>query len=229
MDHHKPAAIVFDAYGTLFNIASLDAKLVQFFGSDAKDLANLWRKKQLEYTWLRSMMQRYKDFISITEDALLFASRQLGLKFTDEVKQDLLRTYHQLKVYPEVPEALERLSKSFELAILSNGNLELLQSGTKHNGIAKYFKALFSVDRIRQYKPMPFVYQLAVDGLQIPKSNILFVSSNTWDVAGAKSFGMQVAWIKRRPGAVTEELGFTPNLIIEDLMQLSFELNGSDR
>ena len=224
MDQDQTAAIVFDAYGTLFDIASLDAKLIHYFGDEAAALAGVWRRKQLEYTWLRSLMQRYRDFIGVTEDALVFACKQLGLTCTEEIKTDLLQTYHQLEVYPEVPEALDRLNSRFELAILSNGNLELLQNGTRHNGIGKYFKSLFSVDSIRQYKPMPFVYQLAVDGLRIPKSKILFVSSNTWDVAGAKSFGMQVAWIRRQGNAVVEELGLLPDMRIADLLQLNAAL-----
>ncbi len=224
MDKNNIAAIVFDAYGTLFNIASLDAKLSHYFGSDAKPLAQLWRRKQLEYTWLRSMMNRYKDFINLTEDALLYASKKLGLSFKDAIKQDLIDTYYKLDTYPEVGEALQLLHSQYQLAILSNGNIELLKGSTQHNGIHGHFAAIYSADTIQQYKPLPFVYQLPVDGLKVSKSKILFVSTNTWDVAGAKSFGMNVAWIKRDPLNVTEELGFEPDLIIEDLMQLNYQL-----
>lgn len=209
-------AIVFDAYGTLFDVASIDERLDYHFADLAELIAPIWRRKQLEYTWLRSLMDRYKNFYALTEDALQFACKQYGLEVPDDVVKDLMDHYYKLSVYPDVAPALLRLQKKYQLAILSNANPALLEKAVAHNQIKDRFSAIFSVDTIKKYKPIPAVYQLAVDGFSLAKEEIVFLSSNTWDVVGAKSFGLKVVWVQRKPGSL-EELGMVPDGVVADL------------
>ena len=221
MNTQNIKAIVFDAYGTLFNIQSIDQLLNTFFGNKAMEIATTWRQKQLEYTWLLSLMNRYEDFQKVTEKALQYACNRAQQKLESEVKSTLLNGYLQLTIFPEVKAACEKLSQQCDLAVLSNANYELLKAGLTFNKVDHLFKAILSVDSIKIYKPSPSVYQIATNQLNLLPKNILFISSNTWDVSGAKSFGMNVAWIKRAPNAVIEELGWTPDLVLNDLSELN--------
>lgn len=218
-------AIAFDAYGTLFNVASIDARLIHHFGDKAAEIGPLWRRKQLEYTWLRTLMGKYKDFYALTEDALAFACIHTNIEASEAIVADLMDHYNRLSIYPEVLAGLEALSQHFKLAILSNANPELLEKAVAHNQIGHTLSTVLSVHPLRQFKPVPSVYQLAVSHWRASKENILFVSSNTWDVAGAKSFGLQVAWIKRKQGQL-EQLGFTPDLEVDNLKDLASKLIG---
>lgn len=209
-------AIVFDAYGTLFDVASIDKRLQHHFGEKAGLIAPVWRRKQLEYTWLRSLMGRHKNFYGLTEDALLYACKQFGLGMTSSVVEDLMNHYYELDTYPDVAPALTQLQKNYKLAILSNANPKLLEKAVTHNQIKDRFAAIFSVESIQQYKPKPAVYQIPVDGFRLSREEIVFLSSNTWDVAGAKSFGLKVIWVKRKSGQL-EELGVLPDGMVADL------------
>lgn len=219
----KLKAIVFDAYGTLFNIASIDHLLDKHFGGKAGTVAAVWRRKQLEYTWLRTMMNRYKNFYDLTRDALDYACAQAGVKCSIEVAEELMDHYYELSIYSEVAEALKQLKEKHKLAILSNANPELLEKAVVHNQIQDCFDAIFSVDPLRQFKPIPSVYQLPVSYWELAKEEVLFVSSNTWDVAGAKSFGLSVAWIMRKNN-LEENLGFSADLKVKDLHDLAHQL-----
>ena len=199
-------AVVFDAYGTLFDTSSIAA--------DPALLA-LWRQKQLEYTWLRSLMGRWEDFRKVTEDALRFAARKLQREVP---VADLMKAYHSLAAFPEVPAALDRL-KGRTLAILSNGTRAMLDAAVSSAGLAGRFAQVLSVDAVRTYKPSPKVYGLATAALGLEAGEILFVSSNAWDVAGAKAFGYRVAWCNRL-GAPEEELGVRADLIVTNLTEL---------
>ena len=212
-------AIVFDAYGTLFNLASIDGQLQARFGEKAATVAAAWRRKQLEYTWLRSLMGRYVDFYTLTGEALDFACQQADVLCEEEVRAGLLSAYYKLSAYPEVAPALSELSGSYRLAILSNANPSLLERAMSHNNLEDLIPDIFSADSVEVYKPSPSVYQLAVEGLKVRPSEILFVSSNTWDVAGAASFGLTVAWLQRRAG-IPEQLGFWPDLTVTNLREL---------
>ena len=189
-------ACVFDAYGTLFDVHSA----VRRYSSQIKEseaVSALWRAKQLEYTWLRSLMGRYVDFWQVTADALDFALETYGISDT-VIRQDLLQAYMTLSCYSEVPDVLDRLKrKGIRCAILSNGSPQMLSSAVKNSGLSEFFDAVISVDMIGQYKPDPRVYRLAVDELKVEKSKIAFQSSNAWDAAGANAYGFNVVWVNR--------------------------------
>lgn len=215
-------AIVFDAYGTLFDVFSLDQRLAHHFGDKADALNQIWRRKQLEYTWLRSLMRHYQPFSEVTAEALEYACNQVGVKLPTDAKEDLMQQYFQLATFAEVPELLKQLSQKYKLAILSNANMAMLEAGAQHNQITDFFSKILSADSIQHYKPTPAVYQLAVDGLNATKENIVFVSSNTWDVAGASAFGLQAMWLKRG-NKVLETMGFEPVKVLaklDDLLSL---------
>lgn len=216
-------AIVFDAYGTLFNIASIDKQLEHHFGEKAGPIGATWRRKQLEYTWLRTLMGKYKDFFSLTKDALTYACTQQSVALKSDVVDDLMEHYYKLEVYTEVPEALQKLSTSYKLAILSNANPELLERATAYNTIKTHLGAIFSVDPLRQFKPVSSIYQLPASHWEIAKNEILFCSSNTWDVSGAKAAGLRVAWINRNNGQ-EEQLGYSPDIMVHNLLELASAL-----
>jgi 2-haloacid dehalogenase len=216
-------AVVFDAYGTLFDVHSVANRCDQLFPGHGADLSKLWRSKQLEYTWLRSLMERYQDFESITGAALIYSCRAMGLSLADHARQALLEEYRRLATYPEVPAALQSLGGR-KLAILSNGSPGMLQAVVSHAGLASAFHAVLSVDPLRIFKPHPRVYQLAVDQLDVTKESIAFISSNFWDVTGATSFGFRTFWINRS-GAQPDELGYQPAGVLERLDQLSAALD----
>lgn len=212
-------AFVFDAYGTLFNIGALDDRLAHHFGENAAEIGTIWRQKQLEYTWLRTLMAKYQPFSNVTEDALGYACEKLGVKLNPEVVIDLMFRYHALSSFPEVKKVLDELRKKHHLAILSNAEHKMLQSAVVHNKLENVFNRVISVDVISQFKPSPKVYQLAISGLEVEKEYIAFVSTNTWDVAGAKSFGFKTIWLNRAKGT-REHLGFEPDMIINGLDDL---------
>ena len=211
-------ACVFDAYGTLFDVHSAvgrhSARL-----PDASTVSMLWRTKQLEYTWLRTLMGRYVDFWQITQDALNFALDTHEM--TDaELQQNLMQAYLELSCYPEVPKVLETLKqKGFRCAILSNGSTEMLNSAVRNSELQDFFDAVISVDSLGVYKPDSRVYQLAVDQLDLQPREIAFQSSNAWDAAGAGAFGFKVAWINRF-GQQAERLGTLADAELKDLAGL---------
>jgi 2-haloacid dehalogenase len=206
---------VFDAYGTLFDVHSVVRRGGAGIQGDLEALSQLWRRKQIEYTWQRALMERYEDFWHITEAALRSAMRQLSMPATDRQIESLMQAYLTLDAFPDVRPALEAL-KGAPLAILSNGSPTMLDSVVRHNGLESYFAAVISVDRVKTYKPSPRVYALGPEILRLPAGEILFVSSNLWDAAGAKAFGYQVCWCNRS-GAAVEDLGFAPDFMVSRL------------
>ena len=211
-------ALVFDAYGTLFDVHSVLARCEASWPGRGAQLSQLWRAKQLEYTWLRSLMRRYVPFSQLTREALLFSCAALNLTVADSQAQALMDEYCNLAPYPEVPAALHRL-RGRKLAILTNGSPDMIAPLVRNRGMQGSFDAVLSVDRLGVYKPAPQVYQLAMDELQIPRDEIGFVSSNCWDALGAKSFGYAVYWINRT-GAPVDRLGFQPDSIVEGLDEI---------
>ena len=211
-------ACVFDAYGTLFDVHSA----VRRYSNQVKEsegVSALWRTKQLEYTWLRSLMGRYVDFWQVTADALDFSLDTYGISDT-HLREDLLQAYMTLSCYSEVPDVLDRLKKKgIRCAILSNGSPQMLSSAVKNSGLSEFFDAVISVDMIGQYKPDPRVYRLAVDELKVEKSKIAFQSSNAWDAAGANAYGFNVVWVnrfKQKP----ERLNTSVDIELTDLEKL---------
>jgi 2-haloacid dehalogenase len=211
---------VFDAYGTLFDVHSV-IEAGREIASDPAALSMLWRQKQLEYTWLRSLMGRYEDFWSVTAAALRHAIRRLGLSASEAQIARLLDAYLTLACFPEVRNALTRLAPR-SCSILSNGSPRMLEAAVASSGIGPLVRHVISVDAVKTYKPSPEVYALGPTVIGLPAGDLLFVSSNAWDVAGAKSFGYRVAWCNRTL-APAEELGFSPDYEIARLDELPVE------
>lgn len=215
-------ALVFDAYGTLFDVHSVVTECERHFAGRGTELSKQWRITQLEYTWLRSLMGRYEDFEHVTADALAHACATLQLPLSEAAQAALMGSYLRLAPYPEVPAALRSLGGR-KRAILSNGSPPMLDAVVRNANLTDAFDAVLSVDDLRIYKPHPSVYQLAVDRLGVPAGAIAFVSSNFWDVSGATSFGFRTFWINRA-GHVPHPLGFRPAGVLGGLDQLAAAL-----
>lgn len=215
-------AVVFDAYGTLFDVRSVAASCEATFPSRGDALTGLWRSKQLEYTWLLSLMDGYEDFQSVTRRALRFSCRSLGFSLDKRAEARLMGEYLKLKPFPEVRAALKALS-AYRLAILSNGSPEMLGAVVEHAGLTGVFEQVISVNELRVYKPSPKVYRLACRKLGLRAGDIGFVSSNSFDVVGAKRFGFQVFWANRT-GAPLDELDATPDAVLNSLADLAAAL-----
>ena len=211
-------AVAFDAYGTLFDVHSVAETGERFFPGRGQALSQLWRTKQLEYTWLRSLMGRYENFSVVTQDSLAYACEALQFDCSPEQAAELMNAYRHLKPFPEVASALAALSGR-RLVILSNGAPEMLAAVVATSGLQKHFAAVLSVDAVGVFKPDPRVYQLAVDSLGVAKQAIAFISSNGWDAAGAAAFGFRAYWINRA-GAPVERLPGKPVVVIRDLAGL---------
>lgn len=208
---------VFDAYGTLFDVHSV-VEAGRSLTADPGALSTLWRQKQLEYTWLRSLMGRYEDFWAVTEAALRYAVQRLGLPATEPQLAALMDAYLGLASFPDVRDALARLGPR-PRAILSNGAPAMLQAAVRSSGLEPFLDHVISVDSVRVYKPAPAVYALGPRTLGVAADELLFVSSNAWDVAGAKAFGYRVAWCNRL-GAPEEQLGVHADWVITTLADL---------
>lgn len=211
-------ALVFDAYGTLFDVHSVLARCEAFWPGMGAQLSQLWRAKQLEYTWQRSLIGHYAPFSVVTGEALEYSCASLKLELASKEKETLMNEYLNLAPYPDVPEALQRF-KGRKLAILTNGSPDMIGPLLKNRGMDTVFDAVLSVDEMKIYKPAPQVYQLAVDRLGIPAAGIGFVSSNCWDAIGAKAFGFKVWWINRS-GAPVDRTGFQPDGIVKALGEI---------
>jgi 2-haloacid dehalogenase len=199
---------LFDAYGTLFDVHSV-------VPGELLGLSAVWRRKQLEATWLLALMERYRDFWEVTEAALRSAARELSIDLTESQVDALMKAYLAPAVFPEVRAALDAL-RGRALGILSNGSPGMLDAAVRAHSLEPYFAHLISVDLVRTYKPSPRVYALGTEALKLPAEDILFVSSNWWDVAGAKSFGYRVCWCNRS-GAEMEAWGQAPDYVVARL------------
>jgi len=189
-------AVVFDAYGTLYDIQSVAAVTEEVFPGYGEIITQIWRIKQLEYTWLRSLMRRYEDFSVVTRDSLAYTLRCLGLKYDVGAFERIMEKYLYLDLYPDATASLSAM-KPRKLAILSNGSPDMLNALVKNSGLDQVLDATISVDAKKVFKPSPDAYTLIESTLGIPPAEILFISSNPWDACGAKAFGLNVAWIER--------------------------------
>ena len=209
---------VFDAYGTLFDVNSAAAKCKEKLGSKWEGFANAWRTTQLEYTWLRSLMKKHKNFWEITEDSLDHTMEAFKIK--KEMRNELLDLYKKLSPYPEVKECLEELkNKKIIMAILSNGTPELLKGLVESNNIQNYFDNIFSIESVGVYKPDSRVYEMPIKQYGCKPENICFMSSNTWDISGGGVFGYNAVWINRFNKAF-DKLGYKPKFVINNLKEL---------
>lgn len=203
-------AIAFDAYGTLFDVYSVGALAEQLFPGKGAELAAQWRDTQIAYTRLRTLSDRYVPFWQVTEDALIFSARKLGLDLTDDGRKRLMSQYACLSAFPENLGALKELKKlGLPLAILSNGTPEMLDIAVKSAGMNGLFDHILSVEAVKRYKTAPEAYRLGPDAFKLPTREILFVSSNCWDAIGAAWFGYTTFWINRG-GQPLDELGTQP-------------------
>jgi 2-haloacid dehalogenase len=211
-------AIIFDAYGTLFDVNSAAEKCKGKIGDKWEDFANYWRTTQLEYTWLRSLMNRHKDFWKITEDSLDKSMK--FFKIDNSMRNDLLDLYKVLSPFSEVKETLNKLKKKdFKLAILSNGTHSLLGNLVKNNNLENIFDDIFSIEEVGIFKPDSKVYELPVNKYNIKKDEILFLSANTWDVSGGGNYGYNSVWVNRNKN-IFDNLDYQPLDEIHDLSEL---------
>ena len=211
-------AIIFDAYGTLFDVNSAAEKCKDKIGDKWEPFANFWRTTQLEYTWLRSLMGRHKDFWQITEDSLDKSMKVFNID--PSMKNELLNLYKILSPYKEVPETLKTLKeKKFKLAILSNGTPSLLNELVKSNNLENLFDDIFSIEEVGVYKPNSKVYDIPVKKYKIEKNEVAFLSANTWDVSGGGNYGYQSIWVNRNNN-IFDNLDFKANIEIKDLSGL---------
>jgi len=211
-------AIIFDAYGTLFDVNSAAEKCKDKIGDKWEGFANFWRTTQLEYTWLRSLMDRHKDFWQITEDSLDKSIKVFNID--PSMRNELLNLYKILSPYKEVPETLKTLKeKKFKLAILSNGTPSLLDELVKSNHLDNLFDDIFSIEQVGVYKPSSRVYDMPIKKYNINKSEVAFLSANTWDVSGGGNYGYQSIWVNRNNN-IFDNLDFRPKYQITDLNKL---------
>ncbi len=211
-------AIIFDAYGTLFDVNSAAEKCKDKIGDKWEGFANFWRTTQLEYTWLRSLMDRHKDFWQVTKDSLDKSMRTFNID--PSMRNELLDLYKTLSPYKEVPETLKTLKeKKFKLGILSNGTPSLLDELVKSNHLENLFDDIFSIEQVGVYKPSSRVYDMPIKKYNIDKSEVAFLSANTWDVSGGGNYGYQSIWVNRNNN-IFDNLDFRPKYQITDLNKL---------
>lgn len=217
-----PEALGFDIYGTLVDPLKMNESLRGLVGEKAERFSELWREKQVEYTWRRALMRRYADFGVCTRQALDFTARSLGAELSDEDREGLVEEYQNLRLFPDVAPGLGRLrSEGHTLVAFSNGVERTARVLLERAGVLDSLEAVVSVDDLRTYKPDPEVYRYLARRLDRPPEETWLVSSNAWDVIGAKSAGLRAAWVRRRPDAVFDPSDIEPDLVVENLEQLA--------
>ena len=211
-------AIIFDAYGTLFDVNSAAEKCKGKIGDKWEGFANYWRTTQLEYTWLRSLMNKHKDFWQVTEDSL--DKSMQAFKIDSLMRNELLDLYKVLSTFPEAKEVLNKLKKkNYKLAILSNGTPSLLKELVKSNNLDNIFDDIFSIEEVKTYKPDPKVYNIPIKKYQIQKNEVAYLSANTWDVSAGGNYGFNPVWINRN-NSIFDNLDYVPKYQIENLSKL---------
>ena len=216
---NKIKACIFDAYGTLFDVNAACRELSKEVGDNWEKLASLWRLRQVEYTWLRNSMDEYIDFWQITSDALDYAMETLGIE-NNELREELLNLYLKLEAYPEVNDLLKKLKqRGLKIGILSNGSMQMLNSAVDNANIREYLDEILSVEECEIYKPSSKVYDLVKIKMQIGKENVLFFSSNAWDMHAASNYGFKTIWVNRF-NAKLERLPGKPIHIVNSLEKI---------
>ena len=214
----KNKAIIFDAYGTLFDVNSAAEKCKSKIGDKWESFSNYWRTTQLEYTWLRSLMNKHKDFWQITEDSLDKSMKFFNIE--SSMRSELLNLYKKLSTFPEVKNVLTELKKkNYKIAILSNGTPELLKELVSNNNLNNKFDDIFSIEEVKIYKPSSKVYDLPIRKYNIKKKEIIFLSANTWDVSGSGNYGYNSIWLNRN-NSIFDNLDFKPKNEIKNLNEI---------
>tara|TARA_A100001035_G_scaffold279962_2_gene283225 strand:+ start:486 stop:1148 length:663 start_codon:yes stop_codon:yes gene_type:complete len=210
--------IIFDAYGTLFDVNSAAEKCKNKIGDKWEQFANYWRTTQLEYTWLRSLMKRHKDFWKVTDESLDKSMRVF--KIDNSLKNELLNLYRVLSTFSEVNETIKKLNnKKYKLAILSNGTPDLLYELVKNNNLENFFEDIFSIEEVKTYKPHPDVYDIPIKKYHVQKDEVAYLSANTWDVSAAGNYGFKSVWVNRN-NSIFDNLDYIPKHQIKHLGEL---------
>ena len=210
--------IIFDAYGTLFDVNSAAEKCKNKIGDKWEQFANYWRTTQLEYTWLRSLMKRHKDFWKVTDESLDKSMRVF--KIDNSLKNELLNLYRVLSTFSEVNETIKKLNKKkYKLAILSNGTPDLLYELVKNNNLENFFEDIFSIEEVKTYKPHPDVYDIPIKKYHVQKDEVAYLSANTWDVSAAGNYGFKSVWVNRN-NSIFDNLDYVPKHQIKHLGEL---------
>ena len=211
-------AIIFDAYGTLFDVNSAAEKCKVKIGDKWENFSNYWRTTQLEYTWLRSLMNRHRDFWQVTEDSLDKSMKAFDID--SSMRDELLKLYKVLSTFPEVKEVLNKLKeKNYKLAILSNGTPYLLNELVKSNNLENIFDNIFSIEEVKTYKPDPKVYNIPLEKYQIKKNEVVYLSANTWDVSAGGNYGFTPIWVNRNNN-IFDNLDYAPKYQVKNLGEL---------
>ncbi|WP_404469324.1 haloacid dehalogenase type II [Sutcliffiella horikoshii] len=211
------STFVFDVYGTLFDVHSVKKKADKLFDGKGTEISEIWRRKQLEYSFLRQLMGNYETFSDVTKDSLKYALKQLSIPFSNKEVESLLEQYTSLRAYDEVQNVLSTLKeKGKVLAVFSNGSRDMLEPLVEQAGMNEYFQHIISVDDTKQYKPTPASYTGVLKVIGVKREEVLFMSSNGWDISGAKNFGFHTAWINRNH-LPQEELGLAPDYTFDSL------------
>lgn len=218
-------AIGFDIYGTLVDPLEMNEHLRPLVGEKADRLAELWRQKQIEYTFRRGLMRRYEDFGTCTRQSLIFAAKSLDVDLSDEDQRKLIEEYQNLRAFPDVAPGLEKMrATGHAMVAFSNGVEATARTLLERAGVISHLDGIVSVDDVKTFKPAPEVYQHLAQRLDRPTGEVWLVSSNPFDVIGAKAVGLGAAWVRRKPEAVFDPWGFEPDLVVTDLEQLAAEL-----
>lgn len=222
----EKSVLAFDVYGTLIDPFRMEEHLGTVFGSRAKEATELWRNKQLEYSFRRALMKKYQNFNTCTEQALRFVCAQFGISPAKETLRELLDRYLELPAYPDVPGALAELeARGFKIVACSNGTEGAVRGLLDHAGVLGRFSGIVSVDPLRTFKPDPAVYECLSAHAQTEKENVWLISSNAFDVIGAKACGLRTAWVQRDLKKVFDPWEFEPDLVVHDLGELAGKLN----
>ncbi len=220
------SALAFDVYGTLIDPFHMEEHLQPAFGERAREASELWRAKQMEYSWRRAIMKKYQDFNHCTEQALRFVCAQLGVALSGESLHSLMNLYLRLPAYADVPTALESLAaRGFKIMACSNGTESAVRGLLEHAGVLQHFSGIVSVDRIATFKPDPAVYEYLAAEAHAAKQNVWLISSNPFDVIGAKACGLQTAWVRRDPKRAFDPWEFEADLVVSGLGELCERLN----
>jgi 2-haloacid dehalogenase len=220
-------ALAFDAYGTLFDVFSVTALCERLYPGKGNQLAQIWRAKQLQYSLLRSLMGRHRDFWGLTEDGLVWASKNLQLDLTADNKKQLMDAYLNLTAFPDVKPGLDALKEQgLKLAILSNGEPKMLAAVVDSAGIRNLLDDIISVEDVKIFKPSPRVYNLGAERMKVANAELGFISANSWDINGAASAGLTPFWIQRTASEVPEELGFEAGAVVKAITDLPPLLRG---
>jgi 2-haloacid dehalogenase len=223
---HRVSVLAFDVYGTLIDPFRMEDHLRAIFGGRAKEATELWRSKQLEYSFRRALMKKYENFDVCTAQALAFVSKQLDVSLEEETLRNLLEQYRRLPAYPDVPQTLEQLeARGFKIVACSNGTEDAVRGLLERAGILARFNGIVSVDSIRTFKPDPAVYEYLADQVHAKREMVCLISSNPFDVIGANACGLRTAWVQRDPKKVFDPWEFEPDIIVTGLEQLSGKLN----